>query len=119
GVDRLVHEQELLVVVGGGFDVEAGRAGADAGELAAVTHGAFAAGGVDEDAAHAFGGGGEKMRAVGPRGLNVAAEAEPSFVDEGGGLQRLAGRFARELGGGELTQLFVNERKQLLRRLGI
>jgi phosphoribosylaminoimidazole carboxylase (NCAIR synthetase) len=35
-------------------------------------------------------------------------------VDEGGGLQGLAGRFVGHLGGGQLAQILIDERQQLL-----
>lgn len=113
GVEGLVDEEQLVVVRLGRGDVEAGGIGADFGEIAAVADRAFAAGLVDEDAAHALGGGGEKMGAVGPARLLIAAEAEPDLVDECGRLQGLAGGFAGHLGGGEAAQLVINEREEL------
>lgn len=74
----------------------------------------FTAGVVDEDAAHALGGGEEEVGAVFPGGLFVAAEAEPGFVDEGGGLKGLAGGFAGEFGGGEAAEFAVDEREEFV-----
>ena len=40
----------------------------------------------------------------------LADQAEVSLVDEGGGLERLAGRFVGQLLGGQLAQLVVDQR---------
>jgi hypothetical protein len=68
--------------------------------VAAMAQGPAPAGAVDEDAPHRLGRGAEKVRAILPVGLGVAAEAEPGLVHEGGGLQRLGGGFAVHLGRG-------------------
>ena len=56
------------------------------------------------------------MSTVLPRRLVVTAEAKPGLMHERGGLQRLARRFIPHLVRGELPQLVVNQRQQLLRR---
>jgi hypothetical protein len=104
-----------LVRRGGDFD----RLERDVFCAAAAALGEAAAGPIDEDPAHGFGGGGEEMCAVLPRRLRLAAEAEPRFVDECGGLQGLVGGFARHAGGGQLAQLIVNEGQQLVGRLDL
>ena len=65
--------------------------------LAAVAQRFFAPGIVNQDAAHGFGGGGEEMGAIPPRGLLIAAEPQPGLVNQRGGLQRLAGILTRHL----------------------
>jgi hypothetical protein len=40
-------------------------------------------------------------------------------VDQGGGLERLAGGFLGQLAGGELAQLLVDERQELRGGLGL
>jgi hypothetical protein len=69
------------------------------------------AGVVDQDTAHGLGSGGEEVRPAVE--LLVADQAEASLVDEGRGLQRLAGGFGRHPCGGELAQLVVHERQQI------
>ena len=83
---------------------------------ATVTQGAFAAGVVDEDAAHGFGGGGKEMRPVLPARVGLANEAQVGFVDERGGLQRLPGRFVRHLLGSQPAQFIVHHGQQFLGR---
>ena len=70
---------------------------------------------VNEDAAHRLGGSGEKVCAIFPRGLIVAAEPQPGLVDQRRCLQRLTGTFARHLLRGQLAQLLVNEWEQFIR----
>lgn len=84
-------------------------------ESAAVADGLAGAGAVDEDVAHGFAGGAEVVAAVFPGGLIAAAEAEPGFVDESGGLEGAGVGLAREFGGGEPSQLLVNERQPVSR----
>ena len=74
-----------------------------------MAHGQFPAGVVDQDAAHAFRGRREEVGAIAPRGLLVAAETEPDLVDERGGLEGLAGRLPRQLGGGQPAQFVVDQ----------
>ena len=115
GFKRLVDEEQFGVVGRARGQIKAGVAGAELLQAAAVLLGQLAACAIDEDAAHGLGRGGEKVRAVGPRGLPVAAQPQPRFVDEGRGLQGLAGRFAGHARGGEPAQLIINERQQLVR----
>jgi hypothetical protein len=63
-----------------------------------MAHSVFAARVVDQDAAHAFSCGGEKMGAIAPLWLPIAAESEPDFVNKRGRLKGLTRRFARDLG---------------------
>jgi len=64
---------------------------------ASVTKGLLAAGIVNEDAAHRFGGGCEEVRAILPFPLFVAAEPQPRFMNQRRGLQRLTGFFSRAI----------------------
>src|SRR5262245_17864239 len=74
-----------------------------------------AAGLVNQDAAHRFGGGGEEVApAVPVPDLVRAHEPEVGFVDQGGGLQRLPRLLLGQLLGSELPQLVVDQRQQLL-----
>lgn len=82
--------------------------------IAAVSEGAFAAGAFDENAAHGFGSGSEKVGAILPGLLIGGDEAEPNFVDQGGGLKSVARRFVRHSVDREFAQFLVNEGKQFL-----
>jgi len=112
-----VVEGEELVVLDGGGEVE--YVEFDVFGTGPVAEGALASGAVDEDAAHRLGGGGEEVGAVLPVGLGVGAQPEPGLVDEGGGLECLAGRFAGHLLGSHLTQLGVDELEQTMGRVGV
>jgi len=111
-----VTECEELVVIGWRSQVQLFNI--QALLAAAVTDGAFAAGAVNENAAHRLGRGGEKVSPAIPL-IFVADETQPGFVDEGGGLKRLARRFVRHFVGGETAQLFIDQRQQLLGGSGI
>lgn len=65
---------------------------------------------IHQDAAHRFGGGEEEVPAA--MELLIPDEAKVRFVDEGGGVERVVGRFAGHLCGGEFPKLAVHERKQ-------
>ena len=90
------------------------RPGRDARPAAALLRGPLAAGVLDQDAAHGLGGGREEVAAAVPvLGVGRADEPEVRLVDQGGGLEGLAGLLAGQPGGGELAQLVVDEREQL------
>ena len=74
---------------------------------------------VNQDAPHGLGGGPEEMGTSAPLLLVRTGQAQPGFVDERGGLQGLAGFLLRHPGGGELAQLLINEREQLIGGLGV
>jgi len=59
------------------------------------------------------------MPAILPGVAAVTQQAEVSFVNKRGWLESLVGRLRGELGGSQFAQFFVNEREQLLGRLGI
>jgi hypothetical protein len=81
---------------------------------AAVLDALLAAGGLDEDAPHGLGGGREEVAAmVPPVAVGRADQPELRFVDQGGRLEGVAGRFGCQSGGGELAQLVVDEREEL------
>src|SRR5262245_17919303 len=75
--------------------------GVGAGEVealpaASVFGAAFAAGVLDQDAAHGFRGGGEEVTAAVPvETVGGPDQAEVGLVDEGGGLQGLVGGLGR------------------------
>ena len=91
-----------------------GRVEFDSLVIAAVFETGFAAGRLDENAAHGFGGGGEEVAAAVP-GLRIAAvdEADVGFVDEGGSGKCLAGFFFAQSRGGEFTEFVVDEWEEL------
>jgi len=70
--------------------------------VAAVTDRLFAAGLINEDAAHGLGGGREEMGAIDKFGFRVADQPQPRFMHERGGLQRLVGRFVAILAAASL-----------------
>ena len=83
--------------------------------VAAVLGPPFPPGVVDEDAAHGFGGGGEEVAAAVPGlGLARAHESEIRLMDEGRGLERLAGLFLSESLGREFTEFLVDQGQELL-----
>src|SRR6266446_1558683 len=115
-VERLVDGQELVIVTRRGhiyvLNIHALPA-------AAVAKGAFAAGFLNQDAAHGLGGGGEKMRAVCKLRLFVAGQAKPSFVNQRRGLERLTRRFVGHLRRRELAQLLIHQREQFVGGVGV
>jgi hypothetical protein len=85
-----------------------------AAEVATMFRSMLAAGGFDENPAHGFGGGGEEMSAAIPSIIVAPADQpEVRFVNQGGGLKGLAGRFGGHTNGGKLPQLVVDEREQV------
>jgi hypothetical protein len=83
--------------------------------VAAVLGPPFPPGGVDEDAAHGLGRGGEEVAAAVPElGLFHVHESEIRLMDQGRGLQRLAGLFLSEPLGREFAELLVDQRQELL-----
>ena len=73
---------------------------------------------IDEDAAHLPGGDGEEMRAVLPGDVHLD-ELDERFVDDGGGLQSVAGPLALHVAAGAVAQLLINERRQPLEGTGV
>jgi hypothetical protein len=86
----------------------------------AALAGALAAGVVDEDAAHFLGRRGEEVAATIPVPGDVLADKpRVRLMHQGGGLERLAGILLRQPLGGELAELIINQRQQLLGGLGV
>jgi hypothetical protein len=114
--EGVVNGEEFVVRSGRGdfelVDVEALL-------VSAMAQGTFAAGAFDEDAAHGFGGSPEKVGAVLPGLLVGGDEAKPGFVNEGSGLERVAGGFVGHAMDGEFAQFFVNEREQFVRSFAV
>ena len=79
----------------------------------------LAAGVLDEDAAHGLGRGGEEVAAAVPARVVRPDEPEVGLVDQGRGLERLARLLLRQPLGGELAQLVVDQRQELLGRLRV
>src|SRR5262249_55928126 len=69
------------------------------------------AGVIDQDAAHGLGSGGEEVAAA-VEPLLVADEPQVGLVDQGGGAEGVAGRFAGHPRCREPAQLVVDEREQ-------
>jgi hypothetical protein len=88
--------------------------------LAALSHQPMP-GVIDEDSPHGFGGGAKEMTTAVPGGLSLfrAEQAEPGLVDQGGRLQCLSGPIVGHLCGRQSAQLLVQQRQQVLRRLGL
>jgi hypothetical protein len=69
-----------------------------------------ATGVVDEDQAHGLGGGEEEVAAVGDVGEGIAVEeSEEGLVDEGSGLEGVAGSFEAHEAAGDAAQLVVDD----------
>lgn len=96
----------------GGFHV-------DAGETALALGGAMGAGVRDEHPAHGAGGEEVEVAAVGPIDGAGAGQAEEGFVEQGRGLQGVAGTLGMELVGGNAAELSKDERVQRLFRLPV
>ncbi len=73
---------------------------------------------IDQDAAHLAGGDGEEMRAVLPGHVHFD-ELDERFVDDGRGLERVAGPLALHVAAGAVTQLLIYERRQPLQGTGV
>jgi hypothetical protein len=77
----------------------------------------FASGVFYKDPPHGFGGGSEEMGASLPVLPAGTVQPQPRFMNQGGGLERLPGTFMGEPVEGELAQLIVHQRQQLLCRV--
>jgi len=84
-----------------------------------VADGLFAAGAVDENAAHRLGGGAEEVGFVAPLLMLRAGEANPRLMNQCRGLQCLAGLLVRHANRRQLPQFLVNQRQQLMSGSGI
>lgn len=68
----------------------------------------------DENPAHRFRRRGEELRASCPPLLVLSGQAQPGFMNQRGGLERVAGALARHLVRGQFAQLLIDEREQLI-----
>jgi hypothetical protein len=109
----VVQDQMIDGVVARSFELVESYLGAAQG--AAIPARGATPGAVHENAPHGFGGGGNEMIIVAPRLLSELTEPEPDFVDQGGGLESVAGAFARHAGRRDAAELRVKALKQLLR----
>ena len=82
-----------------------------------LAQGAFAPGVVDENLLHCRGSGLEKMPKIGVVLIAVAGNLEPRLVHESRGLQRLSGFLIGHADNGQLSQLLIDQRQQLIRGL--
>lgn len=105
-------------VVGRGGD-DAGFVEGDAVSAAAAFEAVGVAGVVDEDAAHGLGGDGEEVGTAGEACLGLVDELEVGLVDEGGGLEGVAGAFASEEGAREGAELVVDEWEEGIDSAGV
>jgi len=72
---------------------------------------------IDKDPAHGLGGGrNEVTAAVEPL---VADQPQVGFVDEGGGVEGVAGGFGSHAYGGEFPQFVIEEREQICGGLAV
>ena len=89
------------------------------GGAVASLFGVAVAGAVAEDAAHHLGGGGIEFQAAVEIDRMLLDEAEVGFVDEGGGLEGVAGAFAGKVAGREAAKFGVDERDECLQCGGV
>src|SRR4051812_18657998 len=77
------------------------------------------ANGFHQNSSHGLRGGAEEVRATFPKRRRISSEPEPRFVNERGRLESMAGRFPRHFLRGELPQLGIHKRNQLLSSSGV
>lgn len=105
-VQRLVDGEQFVIALRCG-DVQPGHVNALL--AATVAHGLFAAGAFDQDAPHGFRRCCEEVCAVRKFWGVVACQPQPGFMHQGGGLERVASRFARHLDGGQFAEFGINQ----------
>src|SRR5213592_4752570 len=93
-VERLIHRQQLIIHGGSGH-IEGVKIYALVAP--AMTFGVFPPGAVDQNAAHRLGGGAEEMFAILERRSLIANQAQPGFVHQRSGLERLPWSFPSNL----------------------
>jgi len=105
---RFMDGQELVVIAGTGQFHSFER---HAALPTAVAQSAFLASAIDQNVAHGLSGGREEMSAILEAIIAAGNEAQPDFMDEGGGLERVSRGFVGDAMGRELTQLFIDQRQ--------
>jgi hypothetical protein len=116
-IQRLIQREEIVVGHGQG---QFQRIEFHALKLSAVFQPLLSPRGLDQNPAHGFCGRAEEVRAILKADLLVWLEqAQPSFVNESGGLQRVAGSFVGHLVGGQPAQFFVYGDEQLFATGGV
>ena len=95
-------------------EVDIGRGGVESrsGLFDDADRDGAAAGFIDEDAAHEEGGDSEEVGAAFPLDGGLVEKAEVRFVDEGGGLERCAGRVAAHVRAGEAVEVVIDEGRE-------
>jgi hypothetical protein len=68
----------------------------------------------NQDPTHGLGSGRKKVGAVGPFLASASGQANPGFMNQRGGLERMAGLFLDHASGGEAPQFIINQRQQFL-----
>jgi hypothetical protein len=107
-----VQGEQVLVRLGYGDEVRVHHLPLAA---AAVLGPRLAAGALDEDAAHGFGRRGEEVAAAVPvTGLVPVHQPYIGLVDQGRGLEGLAGPFLSEPLGRKLAEFVINQRQELV-----
>ncbi len=116
--------------VEGRFEVERGWVGviADPGEfviegeveeVAAAFFGFCGSGVIDEDASHDTGGQGVEVVAIVYFEAVGVEEFDEEFVDEFGGLEGMGGVAALDIGAGEVAEVVIDERSQIVESAAI
>ena len=115
-VERIIYRQQLIIVARGGkvhvLDVHALLS-------AAVAPRVFAAGVINQDAAHRLGCCGEEMSAVLEFRVFLADQTQPSFMNQRRRLERLSGSLVRHPGGCQFAQLLIDQREEFVSGLRI
>lgn len=108
-----IEQVGLLLVIG-----DIGLVQGDLDVITAALLAFFAFGMVDEDLAHGPGGDGDEMGAALPGDAGVD-QLEEGLVDQGGGLQSMAGILAAHVFIRQLPQVVVHQWHEFIQRLGI
>jgi len=112
----LVDPEAFLVVLGDG---EINGIQRHPLQPASVTNPVFAPGIIHEDASHRLGGRAEEVSPAAPLLPIGTSHPQPRFMNEGGGLQRLAGPFIGHLVGRQPAQFIIDQGQQFLCSLRI
>jgi hypothetical protein len=114
GIERVVKRNEVAAAALRRPDERvAQRHSPEAAASLEVAPGARA---LDEDVPHEPGGECEEVRTIPQAHAGTLDEAQIGFVDERGGLERVAGGFAPHMPPRQLTQIPVNQRYEPLER---